>query len=63
METVIKLNWFPVSINLCAHKFNLNLMKKSFTYMSVQLWNGLPVSVKLASNVNLFKNLLRTLKL
>ena len=45
-------------INLCAPKFNLNFMKKSFIYMCAQLWNGLPLGVKLASNVNLFKNLL-----
>ena len=50
-------------INLCAPKFNLNFMKKSFTYMCAQLWNGLPTSVKLANNVNLFKKLLRTLRL
>ena len=31
--------------------------------MCAQLWNGLPLGVKLASNVDLFKNLLRTLKL
>lgn len=50
-------------INLCAPKFNLNFMKKSFTYMCAQLWNGLPTSVKLANDINLFKKLLRTLKL
>ena len=28
--------------------------------MCAQLWNGLPLSVNLASNTNLFKNFLRT---
>lgn len=31
--------------------------------MCAQLWNGLPTIVKLASNIKLFKKLLRTLKL
>lgn len=60
-ETMYNLR--GTGINLCAPRFNLNFMKKSFTYMCAQLWNGLPTSVKLANDINLFKKLLRTLKL
>ena len=42
-------------INLCVPKFNLNFMRNSFTNKCVQLWNKLPVDLKLADNVNILK--------
>ena len=51
-------------INLCVSKFNpLNFMRNSFTNKCVQLWNKLPVDVKLADNANIFKSKLRSLQL
>ena len=50
-------------INVCVPKFNLNFMRNSFIYKCVQLWNKLPVDIKLADNVNILKSKLRSIQL
>ena len=50
-------------VNLCVPKFNLNFMRNSFTHQRAQLWNKLPVDVKLADNVHIFKTKLRSTQL
>ena len=46
--------------NLQIQNFNTDYFKQSFTYLSVKVWNKLPINIRTSSNLKSFKKSLKS---